>query len=895
MKNPVQDIISQVKSLMKERKYREALELLEKVKAHESLSVEESLDCKLLESKLRISLGDFENARVLVEKVLQASREQDDMVMAVGSLGLMAQIDWRSGEYGKGLEAVEEGERILEGIEFELGDEKAREAMKKKAFLLGNGGIICWFKGDLERAREYAQRSLEIEELLDDLPGQADSLNNLGLIYWSKGDFEQAIGYYHRSLEIHEKIGDRARISTTLSNIGNVYSAKGELDAALESYQRSLAIKTEMGLKYDIWRPLINIGTVYRYKGQLDLALDHYRKSLALGEELEDKSTIALAANNMGDIHIIRGELGEALECFQRSLELYEELGQKEKVALLLFNTGEVYRKKGNYEEAQDYYVQSLTMYEEMDSAQFASAVLFNLLWVALDTSNSSLAQQYLKKLEQINERWENQRLDQRYRIGKALTLKYSTRARHKLEAVKILEEVIKEEILDHQLTVGAMVHLCDLLLSELKLTGEEELFGEIKELTGQLLAIAQDQSSASLLAETYLLQSKLALIELDMGQARKLLAQAHGIAEEKGLNVLAQVVVKERDALQSQMKKWEALIKQKPSKQEMVDITNIDVMLERMIQKTVVTVMEEQGISGEQMQKRKYKLVYVDRLKERARSEKHTFRVAIAQIGLSKGGDILHEFYEERTPGLFGFREEIVERVRSKLREMVEEAARQGVSLLIFPELTIDLGHPKIIQDINLLAKTYKMLLVPGSYHDHEKKQNLSVVISPDGILWEQVKHIPAMIHFEGTRLTEGIARGTPPRETIICGTEFGRIAIVICRDFLDMDLRVQFKNAEPPVDLVINPAFTPVTADFKAAHFDARRSIYAYCFFANVAEFGDSLIYTPEKERVERSIPAGEEGLIFKEVDLFKLRSERKKWEAEQRKNRPFIQSTR
>ena len=108
-------------------------------------------------------------------------------------------------------------------------------------------------------------------------------------------------------------------------------------------------------------------------------------------------------------------------------------------------------------------------------------------------------------------------------------------------------------------------------------------------------------------------------------------------------------------------------------------------------------------------------------------------------------------------------------------------------------------------------------------------------------------------------------------------------------------MDLRVELKNFEPPVDIVINPAFTPVTADFKAAHFDARQSIYAYCFFANVAEFGESLIYTPEKDRTERIIPAKEEGLIYKDVDIFKLRSERKKWEKEKKKEIQFIQSTR
>ena len=42
------------------------------------------------------------------------------------------------------------------------------------------------------------------------------------------------------------------------------------------------------------------------------------------------------------------------------------------------------------------------------------------------------------------------------------------------------------------------------------------------------------------------------------------------------------------------------------------------------------------------------------------------------------------------------------------------------------------------------------------------------------------------------------------------------------------------------------------------------------SYCFFANIAEFGESLIDTPEKDRTERNIPAKEEGLIYKDIDL-------------------------
>jgi pimeloyl-ACP methyl ester carboxylesterase/predicted amidohydrolase len=297
------------------------------------------------------------------------------------------------------------------------------------------------------------------------------------------------------------------------------------------------------------------------------------------------------------------------------------------------------------------------------------------------------------------------------------------------------------------------------------------------------------------------------------------------------------------------------------------------------------------EGMGGQ----KKYKLVYKDLTGDHPKVQSSECRVGIAQIGLSKSGDIISEFYEEKAAGLLGLREDKVEAVRTTVRNIIESAHAKGVNILLFPELTIDLNYAKLREDIANLAKVYEMYIIPGSYHDQETRQNISVVIGPDGILWQQEKHIPATIQYEGKSFKERIDSASLPRKILLCDTRFGRIAIAICRDFLDMDLRVELKNSEPPVDLVFNPAFSPVTADFNAAHFDARRSIYAYCFFANVAEFGDSLIYTPEKERTERRIPPKEEGLIYADVDLFKLRSERKKWEAEQGKERPFIQSTR
>ncbi len=303
----------------------------------------------------------------------------------------------------------------------------------------------------------------------------------------------------------------------------------------------------------------------------------------------------------------------------------------------------------------------------------------------------------------------------------------------------------------------------------------------------------------------------------------------------------------------------------------------------------------EERRVLGERLTKKKYEIIYKDLFKEYSRAQKREFRVGIAQIGVSKSGDIMREFYTMTFSGLLSLRRNKVEALRFKVKNMIENAHKEGVNVLLFPEMIVDLNYSEMLEDISDLAKKYEMYIIPGSFHDQKTKRNLARVFGPEGILWEQEKHIPAIIQHGERKFKEGIEVENLPQKIFVYDTEFGRIVISICRDFLDMDLRVELKNFEPPVDIILNPAFTPVTADFKAIHFDARRSIYAYCFFANVAEFGDSLIYTPEKDRTERNIPAKEEGLIYKDIDLFKLRSERKKWEKQQKKEVQFIQSTR
>ena len=262
--------------------------------------------------------------------------------------------------------------------------------------------------------------------------------------------------------------------------------------------------------------------------------------------------------------------------------------------------------------------------------------------------------------------------------------------------------------------------------------------------------------------------------------------------------------------------------------------------------------------------------------------------RVAVAQA------DVRLEDHEQRANGLLGLRRSAVTPTLERLARLVKRAAESRADVVLFPELAADLAHPEIAEALVALARSHRMLIVPGSFHDPDRGVNVSRAIGPDGPLWEQEKHIPATITLAGRPFTEGI-RPSHSRKVVVASTRWGRIAIVVCRDFLDLDLRAALRHADPPVDLILNPAFTPVTADFEAAHFEARRAIYACSLFCNAATFGRSLTHTPERGRQRRPLARGKEDVLCKDLDLAALRAARLEWDRRHGTDARFIQSTR
>ncbi|GAI78879.1 unnamed protein product, partial [marine sediment metagenome] len=222
------------------------------------------------------------------------------------------------------------------------------------------------------------------------------------------------------------------------------------------------------------------------------------------------------------------------------------------------------------------------------------SETLFVLIKLEVETRNLVVAKTYLKKLDEIRKISDNPFIDQIYRLSNAVILKEGIRAINKVEAQKIFLEISKEEIVDQEFTVFAMLNLYDLLLEELKSTGSEEIIDELKTLSSKLLKIAKEQNSFAILAETYLVESKLALLELNLEEAEKLLLMAEKVALDKGLQRLAYLISDEHDNFNDQITKWEGIVARNLSLAERMELTHLQERLNNMIGKRYEVISEE-------------------------------------------------------------------------------------------------------------------------------------------------------------------------------------------------------------------------------------------------------------------------------------------------------------
>ncbi|MFW9992548.1 MAG: tetratricopeptide repeat protein [Candidatus Odinarchaeota archaeon] len=482
------------------------------------------------------------------------------------------------------LEQLENSEHFSEGgaISNSIDNQLLRSHIMNRMGLFEKGEFLAG------QVLVNAQRADVPKGIVEALTVVAESQGRLGKVNESLKTIEKGEELI-RTLEQKEQLPVTAitKYKISLKNLkGMDYLFLGELEQALKCVQASLQLIDALEDDYETAWSLNTIGVIYQAMGELEQALNYFQKGLSLSKKSSYKQDMARSLQNIGSIYQIKGELDTALEHYKEGQKLFEELKNNYYIGRSLYNTGTVYDTKGKFDDALNYYSKSLEMFQTCRNLFFASFSLFRMINLLIENDTVEEAEKYLKQLEEINEKEMNKRISQRFRLGQASILKHSNRLRNKIEAQKIFQQVASEEVVDHELTVFAMLNLCELLLYELKVTGDAEVLEEVKNLSKKLLVLARGQNSYRLLAESRLLQSKLALLELDMEKARDLLTEAQNLAEDKGLQRLAMRISNEHDKLLEQSKNWDITIEDGISLLERLEFAGLEELVVKIMRK---------------------------------------------------------------------------------------------------------------------------------------------------------------------------------------------------------------------------------------------------------------------------------------------------------------------
>ncbi len=619
-----------IESMIREGELKTAEKLAKELENDENLDVVESLRTRIAQLSILVMHNDLEKAIMLADIIIDLSEELQQPIFTID--GMLYKI-----EALMNLMRVEECEEYIVKLEDLLDKHTSdtnSEFLKREihyAIVLGG-----WFRSkyDFETSLAHYNRALSLNDKLNDNYYQAVIYRKIADAHFYSGNLDLSMQNYNNGLQIStefnfrrniahtylmiagirfkedqlkealklekqsiaiwEELEDEYQIALSSQHLAFIYNGMGELEKSLKEFEKSKEYFSRINRPDRVAYVLLNIGHVQQLKGEYDIALAAYDEYYKFSEEVKDELNLGIGHNRIGRVLVLKGELDEALLHFERAMNIIKQHKMEDTLGEIYFSLGELYLKKADLKKSMDYHLQSLNLREKMkisDKLSKIASSLKCLIVLCLFSELNNEAMEYLDRLELLSIDTDNVIINQLYQLSKAILCKYSESSEENVEAKNALVQMIEEDIVDYNISVEVILHLCEILLLELSSSSDLTILDKVKGFIVQLIDIASKQNLFALKAEAYLLQAQLSLIELKTSRAQQLLVDAQKIAEDKGIHRLAIRISNEHDQLLDKLDHWTEFTMKLPSIAEKLELTHIEEMLNQMIKKRMIDI----------------------------------------------------------------------------------------------------------------------------------------------------------------------------------------------------------------------------------------------------------------------------------------------------------------
>jgi DNA-binding SARP family transcriptional activator len=202
-----------------------------------------------------------------------------------------------------------------------------------------------WMRGHLREGQSLLQRSLELEG--GTLATRARALHGEAALATQRGDIDRARELMERSLELERQVGRKLELSRILNNLAFVYINLGDYERAEILVSEALVYDRELGDERGVAFDLGTLAQAAHFQGNYSRAVELLVESLAGHRKANDTHSVAVTLLNLAAALFGQGELHAAQPYLDEALLIFRALGSAYGIAFVLLHVARIAYSKG--------------------------------------------------------------------------------------------------------------------------------------------------------------------------------------------------------------------------------------------------------------------------------------------------------------------------------------------------------------------------------------------------------------------------------------------------------------------------------------------------------------------------------------------------------------------
>ena len=227
------------------------------------------------------------------------------------------------GEYRQALENLGKSLEIYQKI----GD------VRLMTSTMSNIGNVHYFQGDYQAALDQYLKAMEMQQArLGNLPVSGPALINIGCMYFELGELEKAREYLEKTIELADELGSKGLLLAGLTTMADVKLASGDVAEAKELATKSLEISSKAGIIDSEGESLRLLGMVSSNEGDTEAMHGFFQRAISELSAEGMNASQAEARTSYGKALEKVGEKDKAREQLEGARQLFGSVKMEHKV-----------------------------------------------------------------------------------------------------------------------------------------------------------------------------------------------------------------------------------------------------------------------------------------------------------------------------------------------------------------------------------------------------------------------------------------------------------------------------------------------------------------------------------------------------------------------------------